>query len=635
MADAYIGEIRLQKYICKIAESVEEHKFALEPHDRTAVMGENVELPCRVLNRVGTLQWTRDEFALGDDRKLQGYPRYSMRGIEEEGEYSLRIERVNLLDDAVFQCQVGASPGVKGIRSRSAKLTVLVDNASVKHKISHELRNSSRDYRFASRFHPDAPMIVQGTHMKTTAGVTIELVCEAHGGKPAAELSWLDGDGVKITSGIQNEKKKLSDGKRWNSISKLTIKPTAEHNGKRFTCRSENSALVQPQSTFIDLEVKYPPDVVLSVDKEVINEFNDVEFKCESKANPNNVLYKWFKNDEVVVGDFQETYTISKITRDYNGATISCEVSNKVGITKTSYTLDVFYPPTVKSKIENIAAEEGKEVTLKCDVDGNPEPEIIWTHEGSEKILGVGKDLVIKNLTREHTGRYTCRAVARGFKEVTVHSLLFVKGPPKVHSEKIQYGVKGKAVKIECLAYSVPAPIKMNWTRNNQPLDLSNKRFEIVEDSLADGIRQVLVIKNAKDEDFTGYNCSVMNEYGIDVMQIQLHKQNPAMGKTPAFISYHIIAICTPKYDSIRPKMSLLYQQKSQSRWTPSLPMGSDMKVEVHTNSSLSHNDTTTDHWENTSDETQTGKTNDIYRYSNDYTDPMYPLKSVSIDENH
>lgn len=58
---------------------------------------------------------------------------------------------------------------------------------------------------------------------------------------------------------------------------------------------------------------------------------------------------------------------------------------------------------------------------------------------------------------------------------------------------------------------------------------------------------------------------------------------------------------------------------------------GSDLKIEVHTNSSLSHNDTTTDHWENTSDETQTGKTNEIYRYSNEYTDPMYPLKSVSI----
>lgn len=89
---------------------------------------------------------------------------------------------------------------------------------------------------------------------------------------------------------------------------------------------------------------------------------------------------------------------------------------------------NISVPPTVKSNVETVAAEEGKEVTLTCDVEGNPEPEIIWTHEGTDTVLGVGRDLTIKNLTIDHTGRYTCRAVAQGFKEVTVHFLLFVKG---------------------------------------------------------------------------------------------------------------------------------------------------------------------------------------------------------------
>lgn len=138
---------------------------------------------------------------------------------------------------------------------------------------------------------------------------------------------------------------------------------------------------------------------------------------------------------------------------------------------------------------------------------------------------------------------------------ILYHTKLFIcfVGPPKVHSEKIQYGVEGKIAEIECLAYSVPAPIRMNWTIHNvvretvgylktvlspkkqnvsnisyclQPLDLSRKRLEIVEETLADGIRQVLVIHNVKDEDFTSYNCSVTNEYGMDTMQIQLHKQS-------------------------------------------------------------------------------------------------------------
>ena len=45
-------------------------------------------LPCRVKNKKGMLQWTRDGFGLGVDRNLTGFHRYNMRGMmgsDEEG----------------------------------------------------------------------------------------------------------------------------------------------------------------------------------------------------------------------------------------------------------------------------------------------------------------------------------------------------------------------------------------------------------------------------------------------------------------------------------------------------------------------------------------------------------------------
>ena len=81
-------------------------------------------LACRVENKVGTLQWTRDGFGLGVDRDLSGFSRYAMVGNDEEGDYTLHIRNVQLEDDANFQCQVGAMDGIEGIRSRSAKLNV-------------------------------------------------------------------------------------------------------------------------------------------------------------------------------------------------------------------------------------------------------------------------------------------------------------------------------------------------------------------------------------------------------------------------------------------------------------------------------------------------------------------------------
>lgn len=63
-----------------------DQKFAMEPQDQTAVVGSRVTLPCRVINKSGVLQWTKDDFGLGTHRNLSGFERYSMIGSDEEGE---------------------------------------------------------------------------------------------------------------------------------------------------------------------------------------------------------------------------------------------------------------------------------------------------------------------------------------------------------------------------------------------------------------------------------------------------------------------------------------------------------------------------------------------------------------------
>ena len=69
----------------KFAESLQEQAFLREPFDQIATVGEHVTLPCRVVNKKGVLQWTRDGFGLGTDRNLTGYNRYKMSGSDEEG----------------------------------------------------------------------------------------------------------------------------------------------------------------------------------------------------------------------------------------------------------------------------------------------------------------------------------------------------------------------------------------------------------------------------------------------------------------------------------------------------------------------------------------------------------------------
>ena len=72
---------------CQGATKVTEvgQAFLREPFDQIAIVGEHVTLPCRVVNKRGVLQWTRDDFGLGTDRNLTGFKRYRMSGSDEEG----------------------------------------------------------------------------------------------------------------------------------------------------------------------------------------------------------------------------------------------------------------------------------------------------------------------------------------------------------------------------------------------------------------------------------------------------------------------------------------------------------------------------------------------------------------------
>jgi hypothetical protein len=87
-------------------------RFAMEPQDQTAIIGSRVTLPCRVIDKSGLIQWTKDDFGLGVHRNLSGFDRYSMVGSDEEGDFSLDISPIMLDDDARYQCQV--SPGADG-----------------------------------------------------------------------------------------------------------------------------------------------------------------------------------------------------------------------------------------------------------------------------------------------------------------------------------------------------------------------------------------------------------------------------------------------------------------------------------------------------------------------------------------
>lgn len=83
--------------------------------------------------------------------------------------------------------------------------------------------------------------------------------------------------------------------------------------------------------------------------------------------------------------------------------------------------------PDFRSRPNNVEADIGSNVTLWCDVDGNPEPEISWTYEDSRRVLGTGPFFSFV-MNHEMAGKYTCTARVPGFNEVSADAHVFLKG---------------------------------------------------------------------------------------------------------------------------------------------------------------------------------------------------------------
>ncbi|XP_045122993.1 irregular chiasm C-roughest protein-like isoform X2 [Portunus trituberculatus] len=472
--------------------------FATQPTPQTAVVGSTAVLPCRVINKVGHLQWTKDGFGLGTERDLDGFSRYGMIGSDDEGDFSLRIQPVLLEDDALYQCQVSASSGVPGIRSNTARLTVYVP--------------------------PDPPKVSPAV-LSTTAGMTMTLECESRGGRPPPEIQWVDDSRREtIRTGAITTEEVMSDGKRITVRSRLSFSPRRSHHNSSITCLTSNQALSSPLASSIQLKVLFPPEVKLHVRPSQLVEGDDATFICTADANPSDITYRWYHRSQELKNETSRTLVLHKIPRSFHQNVVSCEVSNKVGTAKKTMSVHVQYGPMFRALPRDVMAEMGKEVTLKCDVDSNPQASITWVQEGSDKIIGSGEEMVVV-VGPSTAGEYTCIASVRGFPELRDKLRVLVKGPPTIVSSSEQQGRMGDTVNLECSTVSIPSPIRITWTYRGRDIDLSDPRYEVVQDEQEEGLRNILVIHDADTHDFGAYNCSVVNEYGVARKQILLNEE--------------------------------------------------------------------------------------------------------------
>uniref|UniRef100_A0A1I7X4M9 Hemicentin-1 n=1 Tax=Heterorhabditis bacteriophora TaxID=37862 RepID=A0A1I7X4M9_HETBA len=264
----------------------------------------------------------------------------------------------------------------------------------------------------------EGPNLVR--RVQVNAGKPSVLNCPA-GGSPPPAITWLK-DGKTMFPSARHV---FLDGGR-----QLQISNTQSDDKARYTCIATNAVGSDDLETSLNV-VSVPIILGEKHEKlEVIENFRQ-DLICELNETETPVDIEWQKagqtiTQETLRGDSylqipssgRRLHILSSRTSDSGRYT--CVVRNAAGEARKTFNLKVLVPATIRDSSSSETLQTvipGSKLSLDCDVEGNPTPEITWRYGGEEledddniKIINQRKTILISNIDGERAGKYTCHS---------------------------------------------------------------------------------------------------------------------------------------------------------------------------------------------------------------------------------
>ncbi|XP_029863782.1 obscurin isoform X27 [Aquila chrysaetos chrysaetos] len=332
---------------------------------------------------------------------------------------------------------------------------------------------------------------------EVTEGEDVILHCETS--KSDSPVKWCkDGKSLRNSS-----KYNIS---RLGFEAKLVIHRAEERDSGRYECEAgaaKSSAVI----TVKEIPVLFKQEL----QNEEAKEGKQVKLTCEL-SKPDTPV-KWMKGDTVLHAsekyEFKQHGTVAElIIRDVKSID-SGDYTCSTGEQKTTARVTVNAAPVLfKQALENTEMEEGKSVSLRCELT-KADATVVWKkgeatlqasakHEMKQK--GTVAELVIHHAEPEDAGRYTCDT---GDQQTTAHVKIHAVSALVKELKSVE-AVEGGTATLRCqLSREVP----VEWRKGHTLLRPSNKYRMRQEGTLAE-----LLIHDLDPKDAGDYTCVVGNQ---------------------------------------------------------------------------------------------------------------------------
>ncbi|XP_061739556.1 hemicentin-1 [Nerophis ophidion] len=351
---------------------------------------------------------------------------------------------------------------------------------------------------------------VEPRNQTFTTGEEVKIRCSASG-YPPPRLVWTHNDMFITTS---NRHRMTPDGT-------LTIKNIVKMDGGIYGCLASNQAGTHSMVSIITYIES--PVVKVAADDLLIGIGETTVMACSASGIPHPEIW-WYKGDvqfhttqSVDVDALAGTLTI-KNTQEVDAGDYTCVAVNIAGTSSGKVMLDVGAAPKFTQEPLDTAVDIGFNVTLPCQAQGHPEPQVTWrrqdgvplfhTHHKHSTITQSRGGLHITNLWVEDEAEYVCEAFNH-FGKIQTQASITVTGlvsPIIAMSPAVINVIEDQQVTLPCVLLAGNPLPERQWL-HNYGLLTSDEYVTVRRDGS-------LHIERVKLDDAGDYTCLAENVVG-------------------------------------------------------------------------------------------------------------------------